>query len=112
MRPRFGRVARLAWLAVAGVLGGCASFSPDGGFGLVEQTARDRLGKQVLQVRSEADLGFVEQRVAELLAKPLTAATKSSWNSAFTSTWRGCWRCRSLGRLSNAASKRPSAAWR
>lgn len=34
-----------ALLAIAAVVGGCASFSPDGGFGSVQQTAKDRLGK-------------------------------------------------------------------
>ena len=34
-----------ALLTMAAVLGGCASFSPDGGFGPVQQTAKNRLGK-------------------------------------------------------------------
>ena len=59
-------------LAGAAVLGGCASFSPDGGFGPVEQTAKERLGKDLRWARSEADLDTIAQRVSELLAKPLT----------------------------------------
>jgi outer membrane protein TolC len=62
-----------ALLACAAMLGGCASFSPDGGFGPVEQTARERLGKDLRWARSDADLDTIAQRVAELLAKPLTA---------------------------------------
>jgi len=47
----------LAALLCAMTLGGCASFSPDGGFTLVEQTTRSRLGKDVQWVRSDADQG-------------------------------------------------------
>ena len=54
------------------VLGGCASFSADGGFGSVTATAKDRLGKDVQWARSEADLDTIDKRVGELLAKPLT----------------------------------------
>ena len=43
-----------ALLAGAAVLSGCASFSPDGGFGAVEQTAKVRLGKELRWARSDA----------------------------------------------------------
>ena len=66
------RLRLLALLTSAAVLGGCASFSPDGGFSAVEKTARDRLGKDVQWARTDADQDRIEQRVAELLAKPLT----------------------------------------
>jgi outer membrane protein TolC len=67
------RRLRLAALLVgAAVLGGCASFSPDGGFGPVEQTAKDRLDKDLLWARGEADLDTIAHRVSELLIKPLT----------------------------------------
>ncbi len=56
----------------AAVLAGCASFSPDGGFSAVDQTAKDRLGKDVKWVRSDADQDTIDRRVGELLAKPLT----------------------------------------
>ena len=62
----------LALLTSAALLGGCASFSPDGGFSTVEKTARDRLGKDVQWTRTDADQVRIDQRVAELLAKPLT----------------------------------------
>ena len=62
----------LALLTSAAVLGGCASFSPDGGFSTVEQTAREYLGKDLRLARSDADQDGIDQRVAELLAKPLT----------------------------------------
>ena len=60
-----------ALLAIAAVVGGCASFSPDGGFGSVQQTARDRLGKDLVMARSEADQDAIALRVGELMAKPL-----------------------------------------
>jgi len=66
------RLRLLALLASAAVLGGCASFSPDGGFSAVEKTARERLGKDLQWARTEADQDRIGQRVAELLAKPLT----------------------------------------
>ncbi len=62
----------LVLLTSAAVLAGCASFSPDGGFAAVEKTAKDRLGKDVLWARSEADQDRIDKRVGELLAKPLT----------------------------------------
>ena len=67
-RPRW-RLATL--LASAALLGGCASFSPDGGFAPVQQTAKDRLGKDLQWARSDADRDAIDQRVRELLAKPL-----------------------------------------
>ena len=60
-----------ALLAIAAVVGGCASFSPDGGFGSVQQTARDRLGKDLVMARSDADQDAIALRVGELMAKPL-----------------------------------------
>ena len=68
-RPRW-RIA--AALAAAAFLGGCASFSPDGGFAPVQQTAKDRLGKDLRWARSDADRDAIDQRVRELLAKPLS----------------------------------------
>jgi len=59
-------------LVVAGILTGCASFSPDGGFGSVERTAQERLGKDLIWTRTEADRSLTTGRVGELLAKPLT----------------------------------------
>jgi len=60
-------------LVTAALLGGCASFSTDGGFGSVESAAKDRLGKQVQWSRTAADADSIERRVGELLAKPITA---------------------------------------
>ncbi|WP_298833118.1 TolC family protein [uncultured Piscinibacter sp.] len=67
-----GRRARLALAILAAtLLAGCASFSPDGGFASVEQTAKERLGKEVHWARSEADREAIVRRVDELLARPL-----------------------------------------
>jgi hypothetical protein len=60
-------------LGAALLLGGCAGFSPDGGFGPVQRSAKDKLGKDLVLARTPADLDTIEQRVAELLAPPLTA---------------------------------------
>ena len=63
----------LLLLPAAAVLAGCAGFSADGGFGPVAQTSRDRLGKEAVWQRSEADRERAAARVAELLAQPLSA---------------------------------------
>jgi len=60
-----------ALLATVAVLGGCASFSPDGGFGDVQKTAKARLGKDLVMAKSDADQDAIAQRVGELLSKPL-----------------------------------------
>ena len=73
--PPASHPSRLCWLALcisAAMLGGCATFSPDGGFAAVEKAARDRLDKDVQWARTDADLDRIDQRVAQLLAKPLT----------------------------------------
>lgn len=62
----------LALLTSAAVLGGCASLTPDGGFGAVQHTTKERIGKDLHWARGEGDLDAIAKRVAELLAKPLT----------------------------------------
>ena len=62
-------------LTSAAVLGGCASYTPDGGFAAVEKSAKDRLGKDVQWVRlagSDVDQDSIGKRVGELLSKPLS----------------------------------------
>ena len=65
------RVAVLASVSIA--IGGCATFSQDGGFGSVERTVKERTGKDIAWVKTEAQRDSVEKRVAELLARPLSA---------------------------------------
>ncbi len=60
-------------VAAAVVLGGCATFSPDGGFGTVGQAVQDRAGKEVRWAKTDADREAIGKRVAELLALPLSA---------------------------------------
>lgn len=60
-------------LATAILLTGCAGFAPDGGFGPVADTARDRLAKDAVWARSDADRSALRDRTRELLAKPLDA---------------------------------------
>jgi outer membrane protein TolC len=62
----------LALLAAAATLAGCASVTPDSGFGTVAQSTQARIGKDLRWARSDADLDTIATRVAELLAKPLT----------------------------------------
>jgi outer membrane protein TolC len=63
----------LTALAMLAFLGGCASFSPDGGFGSVAQTAGNRLAKDLQWVRSDAEREALSRRVNDMLARPLTA---------------------------------------
>ena len=63
----------LAAACSALMLGACASFSPDGGFSSVQQSAQQRLGKELVWARSEADQAAIAQRVRALLAAPLSA---------------------------------------
>ena len=55
------------------VLGGCATFSKDGGFGAVEQIARERINKDVKWQRDENQRESVRATVEDLLAAPLSA---------------------------------------
>lgn len=72
-------IARSAPLRLTGlaalvlVLTGCASLSPDGGFGEVEKATAERIGApvQLAWARQPDDLDRIAQRVDELLGKPL-----------------------------------------
>jgi len=59
-------------LVFAGVLGGCATFSGNGGFGAVEQVARERLNKDVKWPRDDGERDSIRSTVKELLASPLS----------------------------------------
>ena len=54
-------------------LGGCATFSKDGGFGSVAQETRTHLGKEVRWARTEQEQAKSDGQVAELLRQPLSA---------------------------------------
>ena len=66
------RKRMLLLVPVAFALAGCASFSQDGGFGSVEQTTQERIGKDLKWAKTDADRDAIDQRVGELLAKPLS----------------------------------------
>ena len=53
-------------------LTGCASFGPDGGFGVVEQTVKERVGKEIKWARTDAERDGIQSRVSALLAKKLS----------------------------------------
>jgi outer membrane protein TolC len=65
------RIPPLAFMAL--LVGGCASFSPDGGFGSVNDSVKSRGGRDAVWIRSEKDADSARARVRELLAQPLTA---------------------------------------
>ena len=64
--------ASIALLASITLLSGCATFSPDGGFAPVQQTARERLGQELRWARTDDEQAAIDQRVAALLAQPLS----------------------------------------
>ena len=67
---RTGRNVAALFLVFA--LTACASFSPDGGFNAIEQSAREHLRKDVVRMNTPEAVDSVVRRIAELLAKPLT----------------------------------------
>ncbi len=65
---------RLTAVALAALaLGGCASLSPDGGFGTVEQLSKERTGQTPKYPRTDEEANSAKARLAELLKQPLTA---------------------------------------
>lgn len=72
MTPRSTR-HRLTLLAAALLLSGCASFRPDGGIGPVRQSLQQHLGAEATVPRSEDEQAAARERVAALLARPLSA---------------------------------------
>ncbi|WP_295754497.1 TolC family protein [Undibacterium sp.] len=67
-----GARKRVAMLLLPLILGGCASFSADGGFGSVEQFAKQRVGKDLTWQRSENDMDTATKHVKELLSSTLS----------------------------------------
>ncbi len=67
-------MSRLVTLALASLLlAGCASFSPDGGFGRVAQLTEERIGRAPAYLRTPEQANAAQVRVAELLKQPLSA---------------------------------------
>lgn len=67
MRRAAASALAAAWLS------GCASLSPDGGFGTVGQLTQARTGIAPAYHRTSSDIDSARSRVAELLAQPLDA---------------------------------------
>ena len=72
--PAAGKAKVLVAVFAVMALGGCATFSKDGGFGEVERVARDRLNKDVRWQRDDGDRESIQAAVKQLLASPLSAA--------------------------------------
>ena len=63
--------ARYSIVAIALLAAGCASLSREDGFAFVRDSAQQAVGKEVRWVRGADEQARVDERVAELLAKPL-----------------------------------------
>ncbi len=73
-KPQFAPIRLLLALALPLVLGGCATFSKDGGLGDVQKTTQERIGKDVQWPRSDDERAKLAERVNELLQQqPLSA---------------------------------------
>mgnify|MGYP000498178211 CR=1 FL=1 len=70
--PFTPRMLTLAVLSAA-LLGGCASFSPDGGFDAIQTATQARIQKDVVWTRDDASRRQAQARIDALLAKPLSA---------------------------------------
>jgi outer membrane protein TolC len=70
--PFTPRALTLAVLSAA-LLGGCASFSPDGGFDAIQTATRSHIEKDVVWARDDASRSQTRARVDALLEKPLSA---------------------------------------
>ncbi|MBB3121167.1 TolC family protein [Pseudoduganella violacea] len=68
LKPRHAGLALLALL-----LSGCASFSPDGGFGVVSPAVQSRTGAETRLLRNEDDQRALGKLIAEKLAQELSA---------------------------------------
>lgn len=72
MKKRFMVIGTSAGIAAMVFLAGCTTFSKDGGFNAVSSTASQRIGKDAVIVKSDADRESVAKRTQTLLAKPLS----------------------------------------
>jgi outer membrane protein TolC len=66
------RLRPLAAVALATWLAGCASLSPDGGFGAVAQTTKSRTWADTALLRNEQDQKALADQLHAMLAQPLT----------------------------------------
>ncbi|MCC2653146.1 MAG: TolC family protein, partial [Microvirga sp.] len=66
------RLRLLGGVAISLMLGGCVSFSADGGLSTAQTIAYSELGKEVVKVSNEAEALATQQQVEALLKRPLT----------------------------------------
>lgn len=71
-KNRFMPAKAIGCLALAALLGGCASFSPDAGFGSVQSIVKERIETDTQWVRNEQDAAQARAAIKKLLAAPLT----------------------------------------
>lgn len=64
---------RVLALLSATLMGGCASFSPDGGFDPIQLATQSRIQKDVVWTRDDASRQQSQARIDALLAQPLAA---------------------------------------
>ena len=60
-------------ILAAALLGGCANFSPDGGFEAIQTATQTQIQKEVVWSHDDASRTQAQKRVDALLAHPLTA---------------------------------------
>jgi outer membrane protein TolC len=80
--PRALRAASVIGAAL--LLSACTTFSKDGGFGPVAQTARDRLGQEARWARTPEEAASLREETRKRLAQPLTvesAVQIALWNN-------------------------------
>jgi len=53
-------------------LGGCASFSADGGFSSAQSLTKERIGQEIKWVKNDEDAASVAKTIEPLLAKSLS----------------------------------------
>ena len=73
MKPRIPDARLPAALLILGLLGGCASFSPDGGLDKVSALTQERMAVTPRPIRTDRDATQVADEVKRLLAEPLNA---------------------------------------
>lgn len=67
----FTRLISIA--ALGATVGGCVTFTPDGGLDPVTGAVRAEIGQDTVKIASAADAAAVDSRVKEILRRPLTA---------------------------------------
>ena len=70
--PVMPRTQAFAVLSAA-LLGGCAGFSPDGGFDAIQSATQSHIQKDVAWTRDDASRSQTQARINALLAQPLSA---------------------------------------